>query len=116
VLGCTHYPFLRPRIAELAGPAVTLLESGEAVARQTRRVLERENLLAAREVGNLQWLTSGDPALTGPVIERLLTVTASYRAMLPLIGFAMLPSEAPWNVHGPPCIPARLQPRAEGLR
>lgn len=76
VLGCTHYPFLRPRIAELAGPAVTLLESGEAVARQTRRVLERENLLAAREVGNLQWLTSGDPALTGPVIERLLTVTA----------------------------------------
>lgn len=77
VLGCTHYPFLRPRIAELAGPAVTLLESGEAVARQTRRVLERENLLAAREVGSLQWLTSGDPALTGPVIERLLTVTAS---------------------------------------
>jgi len=77
VLGCTHYPFLRPRIAELAGPAVALLDTGEAVARQTRRVLERENLLAAREVGNLQWLTSGDPALTGPVIERLLTVTAS---------------------------------------
>ena len=74
VLGCTHYPFLRPRIAELAGPAVALLDTGEAVARQTRRVLERENLLAAGEVGSLQWLTSGDPARTGPVIERLLTV------------------------------------------
>ena len=72
VLGCTHYPFLRPLIAERAGPAVALLDTGEAVARQTRRVLERENLLAAREVGSLEWQTSGDPATSGPIIERLI--------------------------------------------
>src|SRR5690606_5066657 len=39
VLGCTHYPFLRGAVAEVLGPGVTVLDSGEAVARQVRRVL-----------------------------------------------------------------------------
>ena len=37
VLGCTHYPFLRPLIAELAGTRVHLIDTGEAVARQVVR-------------------------------------------------------------------------------
>jgi glutamate racemase len=37
VLGCTHYPFLRPLIAELAGAGVHLIDTGEAVARQVVR-------------------------------------------------------------------------------
>src|SRR3954471_755610 len=42
VLGCTHYPFLRDALQRLVGPQVTLIETGEAVARQTARVLGRE--------------------------------------------------------------------------
>lgn len=61
VLGCTHYPFLRPLITEIVGPAVTLLDTGEAVARQTRRVLEREQLLNDHSDGGVTWYTSGDP-------------------------------------------------------
>ena len=38
VLGCTHYPFLRPVLAELVGPEVTILDTGAAVARQLARV------------------------------------------------------------------------------
>lgn len=73
VLGCTHYPFLREAIAAVAGTEVSLLDTGTAVARQTLRVLERENLAAApTAVGHFQWRTSGDPAHVGPVIERLL--------------------------------------------
>lgn len=73
VLGCTHYPFLRPLIAEIAGPAVTLLDTGAAVARQARRVLEREALLAPdAQTGHVDWRSSGDAARVGPVIERLL--------------------------------------------
>lgn len=45
VLGCTHYVFARAAIATAAGPAVRLLDTGEPVARQTRRVLQRLHLL-----------------------------------------------------------------------
>lgn len=36
VLGCTHYPFIAPMLQQWVGPAVTLVEPGAAVARQTR--------------------------------------------------------------------------------
>jgi glutamate racemase len=39
VLGCTHYPFLAPQIAQIAGPGVTLVEPSEAIAHQLARVL-----------------------------------------------------------------------------
>ena len=39
VLGCTHYPFAAQHIATLVGRNVQLLDTGEAVARQTRRLL-----------------------------------------------------------------------------
>jgi glutamate racemase len=72
VLGCTHYPFLRPLIAALAGPGVTLLDTGAAVARQVRRVLERESLLRSAGGGRIEWLTSGDPATFARLHARLM--------------------------------------------
>ncbi len=39
VLGCTHYPFLRPLIERCVGTASHVLDSGEAVAQQVRKVL-----------------------------------------------------------------------------
>lgn len=73
VLGCTHYPFLRPLIQKLAGPQVRVLDTGEAVARQARRVLEREGLLAdGAAPGKLEWRTSGDAEQLAPIIRRLL--------------------------------------------
>ncbi|TXH03447.1 MAG: glutamate racemase [Nevskiaceae bacterium] len=64
VLGCTHYPFLRPLIAEVVGDGVALLDTGAAVARQTQRVLEREALLReAGGDGRVDWHSSGDPVL-----------------------------------------------------
>ena len=39
VLGCTHYPFLKPLITEIVGPGVQLIDTGEAVARQVVRRL-----------------------------------------------------------------------------
>src|SRR3546814_20599804 len=75
VLGCTHYPFLRPVLSELVGPQVRLLDTGEAVARQTQRVLEREDPLADAETsGTLEWRTSSERARVAPVDERLLRV------------------------------------------
>ena len=45
VLGCTHYPFLIPQIKKIVGDKVTIIDSGEAIARQTKVILEQENLI-----------------------------------------------------------------------
>jgi glutamate racemase len=39
VLGCTHYPFLRPALRTEVGPGIALIDTGAAVARQTARVI-----------------------------------------------------------------------------
>jgi glutamate racemase len=71
VLGCTHYPHLAPLISELAGPAVAVLDSGAAVARQVRRRLAETGLLAPPRAGRAFFWTSGDPGRLYPVLARL---------------------------------------------
>ena len=61
VLGCTHYPFLEPLIRELAGPAVTLVESSGAVARELGRRMEGcHHPQAARRQGTVRFYSTGD--------------------------------------------------------
>lgn len=45
VLGCTHYPYLIPILKKMLPENVTIIDSGQAVARQTKSVLEKFNLL-----------------------------------------------------------------------
>ena len=45
VLGCTHYPFLKTAIWHIFGHKLTLIDSGVAVARQTARILIKNELL-----------------------------------------------------------------------
>ena len=47
VLDYTHYPFAAVYLRTLVGPDVQLLDNGGAVARQTRRQLERAGALFA---------------------------------------------------------------------
>lgn len=47
VLGCTHYPYLIPVLKDILPQNITIIDSGEAVARQSKAVLERNNLLSA---------------------------------------------------------------------
>lgn len=49
ILGCTHYPFLRPLVEELAGPSVSIIDTGPAVARQLQRVLVQQELLRTNQ-------------------------------------------------------------------
>jgi glutamate racemase len=46
VLGCTHFPFLRPLIERVSGPEVRILETGLPVARQLQRQLQSHLLQA----------------------------------------------------------------------
>ena len=45
VLGCTHYPILRPMIEQVMGDHISYIDSGEAVADEVARLLEEQNLL-----------------------------------------------------------------------
>lgn len=42
ILGCTHYPFLRPLIREIVGEKTALIDTGGAVARELKRRIEAE--------------------------------------------------------------------------
>jgi len=44
VLGCTHYPILRDVISETVGREITLIDSGEATARDVESLLESSDL------------------------------------------------------------------------
>ncbi|ALJ06014.1 glutamate racemase [Pseudalgibacter alginicilyticus] len=45
VLGCTHYPYLIPLLLELLPNHVKIIDSGLAVAKQTKAILEKHDLL-----------------------------------------------------------------------
>jgi pimeloyl-ACP methyl ester carboxylesterase len=46
VLGCTHYPLLKPLLARVLGPRVRLIDSAEATASAVARELAAHNLAA----------------------------------------------------------------------
>lgn len=60
VLGCTHFPFLRPLIEACSGPDVHILETGMPVARQLQRQLLSRQLQSSNGTPTHRFLTSGD--------------------------------------------------------
>lgn len=62
VLGCTHYPFVTPIIAEIAGPKVQIIDPAPAVARQVERQLVAHQLLTTATSGTYYFESSGDNA------------------------------------------------------
>lgn len=73
VLGCTHYPVIRERIAAACGPGVEVIDTGEAVARQLRRRLGARGLLRRSPgPGRIEYFSSGDPAVVAPVMRAIM--------------------------------------------
>lgn len=62
LLGCTHYPLLRPLIQEALGLQVTLIDPAFACAERTRQVLAENNLLnPSTTIPRYQFFVSDDP-------------------------------------------------------
>jgi glutamate racemase len=82
VLGCTHFPAMRAAFERVAGPGVEVIDSGAAIARQTRRVLAGQGALAAPERGPAAaprapdardaFYTTGDPERFARVAAAIL--------------------------------------------
>jgi len=60
VLGCTHYPLIKPLLARVMGPEVRLVDSAEETATAVARELERLDLLANGESHDHRFVVSDD--------------------------------------------------------
>ena len=67
ILGCTHYPLIRPIFQRVFGRDVTLVFSAEETAREVAETLARKRIEndPARE-GEYRFLTTGDPPSSAP--------------------------------------------------
>ena len=73
ILGCTHYPLIRPIFQRVFGRDVTLVFSAEETAREVAETLARKGIEhePARE-GTYRFLTTGEPSLFRELGERFL--------------------------------------------
>jgi glutamate racemase len=71
ILGCTHYPFLKPLLKTMLPDSISLIDTGAAVARQLQRLLAERDLLAPGPHRPAQFWTSGDPQHFKSVLPQL---------------------------------------------
>ncbi len=79
VLGCTHYPLLTGVISYVMGESVTLVSSAEETAQAVYRELTRRGAVRddAAPPPEHRFLTTGDPAVFGPLARRFLGVAGA---------------------------------------
>ena len=69
VLGCSHYPYLIPLIKKIIPKTLQIIDSGQAVAKQTKAILEKHNMINNYEYSSNQTFYSNtNPA----VLENIL--------------------------------------------
>jgi glutamate racemase len=73
ILGCTHYPLIRPMLQRIFGRGVTLITSAEEIAREVAATLDRRGVGndPARE-GRYRFLCTGDEGAFREVAGRFL--------------------------------------------
>lgn len=73
ILGCTHYPLLKPVIQSVMGGAVTLIDSAAQAAIEVKKVLAAESLLNKEgRRGRRRFFVSDNPEWFSGIAERFL--------------------------------------------
>lgn len=62
ILGCTHYPFIKPLLADMIGDNVAIIDTGAAVARRLQQLLAASDLLSDTTAGSELFYTTGSVA------------------------------------------------------
>tara|TARA_R110000868_G_scaffold44318_6_gene148194 strand:- start:4005 stop:4784 length:780 start_codon:yes stop_codon:yes gene_type:complete len=71
VLGCTHYPYLIPLFLELLPKHIKIIDSGEAVAKQTKAVLKKNNILNLhRSISKNHFYSNGNPEILKNILGK----------------------------------------------
>lgn len=73
VLGCTHYPFVKPVIHAIVGKKAIILDSGPAVARQVWRILKNRNDESHGTYSYTEYITTGNAEKVAETFRILLS-------------------------------------------
>jgi glutamate racemase len=85
VLGCTHYPLLKPMLQKVMGPEVTLIDSGEATATALEAILAEKSLAApAQARAQHRFVVSDDEARFRQVGSRFIGEKLGRAEVIPL--------------------------------
>ena len=77
VLGCSHYPYLIPQIKKIIPEKITIIDSGEAVARQTKKVLEEVvGMNENNHLSNNLFYTNTNPEVLKGILEAKYPIIA----------------------------------------
>jgi glutamate racemase len=77
VLGCSHYPYLIPQIKKIIPENITIIDSGEAVARQTKKVLkEVVGMNENTHLSNNLFYTNTNPEVLKGILEAKYQIIA----------------------------------------
>ncbi|HET6837951.1 MAG TPA: glutamate racemase [Gemmatimonadales bacterium] len=85
VLGCTHYPLLKPLLQRVMGPEVRLIDSGQATAAALEAILAERSLEApARPAAQHRFVVSDDEARFRQVGARFIGERLGHAEVIPL--------------------------------
>jgi len=72
ILGCTHYPLLKPVIRRILGENVKLIDSAKQVAIEVKRILSNEGVLNKSRKGKHEFYVSDNPEWFTGLAKRFL--------------------------------------------
>lgn len=76
VLGCSHYPYLIPQLKEILPANIQIIDSGEAVARQTLNVLkDKVGLNNTLHKGNTEFYSNINPQVLDDILQQKYPVS-----------------------------------------
>lgn len=77
VLGCSHYPYLLPIIKRNVPSNVQIIDSGQAVALQTKHILSTYNLISlSNKKGDFIFYTNGDKSTLCNICNKHFNIEA----------------------------------------
>ncbi|MFV8325096.1 glutamate racemase [Flavobacterium sp. ZS1P14] len=74
VLGCSHYPYLIPQIKKILPEHIHIIDSGEAVAKQTQKILQEKIGLSSAEKSEPVFYTNSNPKVLTEILANRYTV------------------------------------------
>jgi len=72
ILGCTHYPLLKPIIQEILGKNVKLIDSAKQVAFEVKKILSSEDMLNRAKCGKHRFFVSDNPEWFSSLAQRFM--------------------------------------------
>ena len=78
VLGCSHYPYLIPQIQKILPKHIQIIDSGEAVARQTEKIIAETTGASDLSKSHTIFYTNGNPEILKQFVDPHRVVYRSF--------------------------------------